>query len=264
MADEGEYCGHVALAGPDWQAGGWAFYGRAQNAWPALFRKIQLTHDSEIREVVDRILSAGTSRSLCALGDPDNQALYTEVEPLREACLEQSSMHWVCHPFKWPTEGPKRRRLTNITNSRFWGTIDKIMKNARGSDVDAWSRSILWSNIYKIAPKRWNPSAALQRAQSEFCARLLLAELTHFRPGKAVMLTGCDWFAPFKTLLADRWEWTPVPVAIQFADVIKEIGHVEGLDFKCNVIVTIRPDRRDGSWSHRVAAAVLETSASFE
>ena len=72
-----EYCAHIGLAGQSYEPGGWAFYGRAQNGWPARFRKADMADDT-LESVVANVMSAGTTRSLCELGDLNNPNQYAD------------------------------------------------------------------------------------------------------------------------------------------------------------------------------------------
>jgi hypothetical protein len=85
LKDDREYCAHIGLAGPDWKKGGWAFYGRAQNGWPARFRKADLG-ESTLQSVVRQVIDTGTEKSLCCLGDVKNPNQYIHAEDLSDAC----------------------------------------------------------------------------------------------------------------------------------------------------------------------------------
>jgi hypothetical protein len=91
----------------------------------------------------------------------------------------------------------------NPATSAFWrvarGLLGELSPEARKAQL--WPSSLVWSNLYKIAPKaRGNPNAELARLQLEPCKELIADELTKFRPKYLVFLTGFWWAQPFLSL----------------------------------------------------------------
>jgi hypothetical protein len=235
LKDEREYCAHIGLAGPDWKEGGWAFYGRAQNGWPARFRKSDLG-ESTLQSVVREVIDTGTRKSLCCLGDVKNPNQYIDAEHLSDACSQPNSMHWIEHRYFW---GKKRVCTNNIKHHRFWGMADRIMRSSPG-----WPANILWSNLYKVAPLALNPRERLKTGQACACAKLIRLELESFRPGAVVMMTAPDWYDSFgKALVSGGCGWTPKPS--RDASLVPERGVLELPDgHRVDIFVTVRPEAR--------------------
>ncbi|MGU9977090.1 MAG: hypothetical protein ACNYNY_00120 [Candidatus Oxydemutatoraceae bacterium WSBS_2016_MAG_OTU14] len=85
-------------------------------------------------------------------------------------------------------------------NSAFW-QVAKAMtrKFLEMNEKDwntKWSCHIVWSNLYRIAPKeKGNPSIALCKDQLDLCKDLLHAEIEELQPDKIICLTGYDNWA---------------------------------------------------------------------
>ena len=90
----------------------------------------------------------------------------------------------------------------NYRASPFWQVIrfvaTKFLEmNEKDWDTE-WSCHIVWSNLYRIAPKDGgNPSTALCEDQLDLCKDLLHAEIEELRPNKIICLTGSDWAEGF-------------------------------------------------------------------
>lgn len=69
-----------------------------------------------------------------------------------------------------------------------------------------WSKSIAWSNLYKVAPRDRGLDPALRAAQFEACRNLLAAELRILRPARVVVLSGSGWFEGFMPLDKQQFE----------------------------------------------------------
>jgi hypothetical protein len=177
------YCATRALVGPRWKQGGTAYYGRVQNSWPVVFRPEDLPEKDHRLKLLESVFNAGTEQTLCDLGGPERENMYTAEEQLGVECQEPHSMHWVEHPFRW---GAKQRRYCNTTLTRFWGTVKRIACLESSED---WTSGLMWSNLYKLAPKVWNPDSRLANEQRPFCLELMLAEFRQYLPRNVVMMS---------------------------------------------------------------------------
>lgn len=87
--------------------------------------------------------------------------------------------------------------------SFFWNVSYKLVstyfKFKQGHDFGwNWSKKMVWSNLYKIAPIKGNPNDQLKKAQFEFCAELFKKELEEIKPKFCIVFTNQKWFDPFQ------------------------------------------------------------------
>lgn len=76
----------------------------------------------------------------------------------------------------------------------FWGYSKEIWDTLYGAATswqERWYQKIVWTNLYKIAPRKGgNPSEAWRKMQREACAQLLRAEIVFFNPTHILFVTG--------------------------------------------------------------------------
>ena len=76
----------------------------------------------------------------------------------------------------------------------FWGYSKEIWDTLYGAVTswrERWYQKIVWTNLYKIAPRKGgNPSEAWRKMQREACAQLLRAEIVFFNPTHILFVTG--------------------------------------------------------------------------
>ena len=148
--------------GPDYRKGdGWLFVGRAVDGW---------------------------GRDVVSWGEPPS--LGQGVRPKIRGIRGYSTG---CDPGElWATSWMESSRKAG-----FLGCVRWLNSDTR-SWRKGWSKTLAWSNLYKIAP--WsggNPDEALREAQLEGCRRLLQLEVRKLRPSLVVFLAGSDWFLDF-------------------------------------------------------------------
>lgn len=87
--------------------------------------------------------------------------------------------------------------------SFFWNTVYKTVSDyyqlSRGS-VD-WSKKIVWSNLYKIAPDGANPNEFEKEIQLDLSSKLFESELIELKPKYCILLTNESWWLPFQRKL---------------------------------------------------------------
>lgn len=90
--------------------------------------------------------------------------------------------------------------------SFFWNltykTVSTYYNLHEGHDFGwGWARKMVWSNLYKIAPLKGNPSNKLRNEQFEFCAELFKREIEEVNPKFCLVFTNQSWFDPFRDFL---------------------------------------------------------------
>jgi hypothetical protein len=95
-----------------------------------------------------------------------------------------------------------------------------------------WSKKLVWSNLYKIAPESSNPDNHCKVVQQVHSVNLVKKEIEEISPKYCIVLTNLDWWLPFRNGLNTK--------IIGFPDSLDEIVSFEKyLDTK--IIVTNRP-----------------------
>ena len=106
-------------------------------------------------------------------------------------------------PMKWVSEMWENTTDYNIRKSAFWRVIRNCVSRLAIADVDedtSWPSHLVYSNLYKVSPKKGgNPKGHLCRAQESACISLLHAEIALFKPRRLLFLTGREWVEPFLT-----------------------------------------------------------------
>ena len=92
--------------------------------------------------------------------------------------------------------------------SFFWNVIYKLISDYYKFDRSSrdWSRKLLWSNLYKIAPEDANPNEQEKIAQQTIGVQLIQKEIDEIKPKYVVVLTNDSWWKPFR----DRLKTTPL------------------------------------------------------
>lgn len=98
----------------------------------------------------------------------------------------------------WVQECWENRNGYNTKGSAFWRTTKGITSKLNISTQEDWASSIVWSNLYKIAPfEGGNPSDSLRERTRKDCIHILKAEIEILNPKRIVFLTGANWFDDF-------------------------------------------------------------------
>lgn len=91
-----------------------------------------------------------------------------------------------------------------ISRSPFWRTARNIWIGLGGvskTNEPKWMENIVWSNLYKIAPKDvpkgkvGNPTAKMRNVQHMLCKELLQEEIEFYKPTHILLVTGLDWIS---------------------------------------------------------------------
>ena len=90
--------------------------------------------------------------------------------------------------------------------SFFWNVVSRFTSDFYGLDRDSWdwSKKIVWSNLYKIAPDGENPNDFLCEQQLKTSVELVRQEIEELKPKYCIFLTNSPWWAPFKNLLGSK------------------------------------------------------------
>lgn len=75
----------------------------------------------------------------------------------------------------------------NPNRSQFWNVIKRTTKSLE--EPQNWSSRIVWSNLYKFAPKKGNPSGKLKVNQEKYCWKILDEEIDILKPKCVIFLT---------------------------------------------------------------------------
>lgn len=95
-----------------------------------------------------------------------------------------------------------------------------------------WSKKIVWSNLYKIAPDGANPEYFEKEAQLSVGINLVKMEIDELEPKYCIVLTNRDWWLPFQKALTPR--------TLQESDLPSEVVFYEQYN-QTVIIVTNRP-----------------------
>lgn len=134
----------------------------------------------------------------------------------------------------------------------FWGYSKEIwdaLYGAATSWQERWYQKIVWTNLYKIAPRKGgNPSEAWQKMQREVCVELLHAEIEFFNPTHILFMTGTDWFQPFRGIFQNVTERgvnhpSGKDTNTVYAELFAAYKAQNGTRSK--VVVACRPEMRD-------------------
>jgi hypothetical protein len=83
--------------------------------------------------------------------------------------------------------------------SFFWNVVYKLISKYYGFSRWEWdwSKKVIWSNLYKIAPQGKNPDYWEKEYQKPVTFELLKAEITELNPKFCIVLTNIEWWKPF-------------------------------------------------------------------
>ena len=139
-----------------------------------------------------------------------------------------------------------RKNRYCLDQSAFWTYTREIWNKLPGSSFNTgavWMKNIAWSNLYKVSPKdRGNPAGLIQNNQLKICREILTLEISSFKPTHILLMTGYDWFEPFKSCFSDcQYRGTNHPRGKKANQI-----YVEGTARfeRIPVVITCRPERR--------------------
>lgn len=87
--------------------------------------------------------------------------------------------------------------------SFFWNVAYKLICDYYGIEQSSWewSRKLVWSNLYKIAPDGSNPNDEQRSFQQPTAAELIRQEIEELNPKFCIVITNLSWWEPFRELL---------------------------------------------------------------
>lgn len=120
--------------------------------------------------------------------------------------------------------------------SFFWNVVYKTISDYYELDRSTWdwSRKLVWSNLYKIAPDGANPDSFEKELQQPISIELIKKEIEELKPKFCIVLTNSSWWLPFQKGLRTE--------AIPFSSELDQIEHFERYG-QTSIIVTTRPFR---------------------
>jgi hypothetical protein len=158
-------------------------------------------------------------------------------------------------PMQWVIDQWGREKCYNTHRSAFWRVIRCVSRLLEIATDDDWPKSLIWSNLYKVAPyKGGNPSPALMSAQLEKCKLHLAGEVRLWTPKRILFLTGWDWAEPFVNSL-DHVSRQERDAEVKW---VKWFGTVQvpGNDSTVQVVVAVHPQ---GKKEAPIVKAIVES-----
>lgn len=120
--------------------------------------------------------------------------------------------------------------------SFFWNVSYKLICRYYGLDENGldWSKKLVWSNLYKIAPaERKNPNDEECSWQEKISLELARKEIEEIKPKFCIVLTNDAWWQPFRISLKTEVS----PLQNQKKGIVESVEKYK--DTK--IIVTTRP-----------------------
>lgn len=120
--------------------------------------------------------------------------------------------------------------------SFFWNVTYKLICSYYELDEDSWdwSRKLVWSNLYKIAPaERKNPNNMECQWQEKLAIDLVKKEIEEIKPKFCIVLTNDSWWQPFRRNLNTH----SLQLQIQKKGIVESVEQYK--DTK--IVVTTRP-----------------------
>jgi hypothetical protein len=83
--------------------------------------------------------------------------------------------------------------------SFFWNTTFKTISDYYSYDREDWdwTKQMVWSNLYKIAPEESNPNQVQMLMQQPLAYELVKLEIEELQPKYCIVLTNREWWLPF-------------------------------------------------------------------
>lgn len=139
------------------------YIGRALNGWHWDFRVEELNPAPDV--ILNKIL-----------------------EDKHEATAHEDRLDWVEKYWKNSTKG------YNTAKSQFWQVIRQI-STERNQPGEHWWDDIVWTNFFKIAPAKRNPTGKMINVMGQASHDLLMAEIAYYQPRNIVCLSGLSYAA---------------------------------------------------------------------
>ncbi|MBC6995905.1 hypothetical protein QWY85_17180 [Neolewinella lacunae] len=112
----------------------------------------------------------------------------------------------------------------NTAKSQFWQVIRQISRE-RNQAGEQWWDDIVWTNFFKIAPAKMNPTGKMVKVMGQASHELLLAEIAHYQPRNIVCLSGLNYAAH---LLASANATIKIPYDGSVLEYVGDVSWAEG------------------------------------
>lgn len=163
--------------------------------------------------------------------------------------LAECEMNWILrNREKWlhAKDGTKDKYY-NYKFSSFWCGTREVLKALEKDHVlneSEWPSQLVWSNAYKISPKRGNPQDKLRSLQIPQCIKILQKEIQYLEPRNILFITG-GWGVKILESIGIKSETLT-------NEIVQSTGRYKG----AKVVVAIRPERQKRSrWVNKVVSA---------
>lgn len=199
-------------------------YGQAVKGWGSVFNSsVELNKEQLLREAIDYSNDYYQERNHSPL---DWVNVYWGKNYYRRFVTTQAEKEFY-PPVSY-----------SLFRSFFWNVIYKLICRYYGLDENGldWSKKLVWSNLYKIAPaERKNPNDEECLWQEKLSIDLVKKEIEEIRPKFCIVLTNDSWWQPFRASLKTEM--------LSYAKL--KSGIVESIErYKdTKIIVTTRPFR---------------------
>ena len=159
--------GFLPMRGDLYKPGGLMVVGRSVNGWRTHISWNSLGSDKSRKEYSQEVVRENSDRE------------------------GKCPMVWVKELWGNTERNKKHGSKYNTKRSAFWRVIQKVTTYIPiTEDESNFSSWLVWSNLYKISPRKGNPDANLRRLQLEGCKSSFKREIDVFRPGRLLLLTG--------------------------------------------------------------------------
>lgn len=194
-------------------------YGQATNGWSSFFDSDkEVDFNNVIKGIIasNRFLESKNFTPIDLVNAKWSNAIYNKL------CNEDNSISQFFGENKY-----------RFHRSFFWNVIYKLVSDYYSFDRESWdwSKKIVWSNLYKIAPDGQNPNHIEKHSQLKKSAELILQEIKEVNPKFCIVLTNINWWKPFQELLKTEVFNIDTPEIIQSVERLHNT----------TIIVTDRP-----------------------
>lgn len=166
------YTPFIARRGSKYSAGGLMVIGRAPNGWDDDWPDEGTTGGTIVPGHLDALMKKALDR-------------------------DQDPMNWVLD--RWNSLNDYKTK-----RSAFWRVAKSIHAAIYGPS-EQWANQIAWSNLYKLSPRAGlNPPGRLCDIQIKNCRLILAEEISRFKPGNLVFMTGTGWGRYFWQQISDE------------------------------------------------------------
>lgn len=153
-----------------------------------------------------------------------------EVSKSDEQALKVLARSLGPHSLDWVKKQWGVPERYNTKASAFWRFVRLLSLGvAPAPHTESWSFDrVVWSNLYKVAPLKGNPSGKLKKIQFADCVRILDKEIECHRPEIIIFLTNLDWAGPFLSALNIENQLVSPQKYVQFVGMKNNAKYVVG------------------------------------